>query len=67
MRTTEIRAVLFDVDDTLFDREEAQKKTLERIVARFTLELGCFEMSRLREAREESDRFATEDFEASVP
>jgi HAD superfamily hydrolase (TIGR01549 family) len=67
MRPQKIEAILFDVDDTLFDRACAQKTALELIVKRFPLVFGGCEMSRMLEAWRESDRFATADFEASAP
>ncbi len=42
-----IQAVLFDVDDTLFDRLAAQGMVLNRIVREFPLILGAFEIERV--------------------
>lgn len=62
-----IKAVLFDVDDTLFDREIAQAIALEILVKRFPELLGAFDMPRLKEAWQESDRLATAEFETNTP
>jgi putative hydrolase of the HAD superfamily len=62
-----IKAVLFDVDDTLFDREAAQGIVLKQIVARFPGVFGDLEMERIAAAFEESDYIITEDFEAGAP
>jgi len=67
MSSTNIKAILFDVDDTLFDRKTAQEKVLARIVQLLPQSFGRFEMSSLMEAWQESDRFASADFEASLP
>jgi putative hydrolase of the HAD superfamily len=67
MMPPDIKAVLFDVDDTLFDREAAQRITLEQIVKQLPEALGKYAMSRLMEVWLESDRFASADFVASPP
>jgi phosphoglycolate phosphatase-like HAD superfamily hydrolase len=61
-----IKAVLFDVDRTSFDRGLAQGKVLEIIVRRFSHILGAFEIERVAKAFAESDRVATEEFEAGA-
>jgi HAD superfamily hydrolase (TIGR01549 family) len=61
-----ITAVIFDVDDTLFDRELAQNKALEMLVDRFPQVLGGFTKERLKISWQESDRIAMTDFEASA-
>jgi len=62
-----IKAVLFDVDDTLFDRSLAQRKVLEIIVRQFPHIFDAFGIERVAEAFTESDRITTEDFEAGAP
>jgi len=62
-----IKAVLFDVDGTLFDRGLAQRKVLEIIVRQFSHIFGGFEMERVAKAFAESDRITTEEFEAGAP
>lgn len=62
-----IKAVLFDVDGTLFDRSLAQRRVLEVIVQQFPHIFGAFEMERVAEAFAESDRITTADFEAGIP
>ena len=61
------KAVLFDVDGTLFDRNAAQKMVLEQIVKRLPHIFGDCEMGSIIEAFMESDRIATEDFESGAP
>lgn len=62
-----IKAVLFDVDDTLFDRNVAQSAVLELIVKQIPQLFDVFEMERIVEAFAESDRLVIEDFEAGAP
>jgi len=62
-----IRAVLFDVDGTLFDRSLAQRKALEIVVRQFPHIFGAFGLERVAKAFTESDRITTEDFEAGAP
>jgi len=62
-----IKAVLFDVDDTLFDRNGAQGMVLELIVKQLPQVFDAFEMEHVLEAFAESDRLTTEDFEAGAP
>jgi len=61
-----IKAVLFDVDGTLFDRGLAQRKVLEIIVRQFSHIFGAFEIERVAKAFAESDRITTEEFEAGA-
>lgn len=61
-----IRAVLFDLDDTLFDRKAAQIMALELIVKRFPHIFGRFEKERVIEAFLESDRLLTSGFNAGA-
>jgi 5'-nucleotidase len=67
MSLRNIKAVLFDIDDTLYDRAGAQSIALELIVKRFSAVFGKIEKSRLNEAWQESDRLSTIDFEANPP
>jgi len=62
-----IRAVLFDVDGTLFDRSLAQRKVLEIVVQQFPHIFGAFGVERVAKAFTESDRITTEDFEVGAP
>jgi putative hydrolase of the HAD superfamily len=63
----DIKAVLFDVDGTLFDRGLAQRKVLEIIVGQFPHIFGAFEIERVAKGFAESDRITTEEFEAGAP
>lgn len=63
----DVRAVLFDVDDTLFDRKLAQNIALEQIVAQFPRLFQTLETERIAAAFTESDRITTRDFEAGAP
>lgn len=62
-----IKAVLFDVDGTLFDRSLAQRKVLDIIVRQFPRVFDAFGIERVAKAFADSDRITTEDFEAGVP
>jgi len=62
-----IRAVLFDVDGTLFDRSLAQRKVLDIIVRQFPHIFNIFEIERVAKAFADSDRITAADFEAGVP
>ena len=62
-----IRAVLFDVDDTIFDRKGAQSLVIEIIVRRLPEVFQSLEMERIRAAFEESDLIATRDFYSGAP
>lgn len=62
-----ISAVLFDLDDTLFDRNAAQGTVLDLIVKRFPHLFDVFEMERVAQAFAESDRLVDEDFNAGAP
>jgi len=62
-----LKAVLFDLDDTLFDRNWAQGMVLELIVKQLPHIFNVFEMESVIEAFIESDRLTTEDFEAGAP
>ena len=62
-----IKAVLFDLDDTLFDREAAQSMALELIVKRFPGIFNGLEMEDIEAAFIESDIVTSRDFDAGAP
>jgi HAD superfamily hydrolase (TIGR01509 family) len=62
-----IKAVLFDVDETLFDRNLAQRAVLEIIVKQLPGVFDAFKPERVLEAFLESDRIMTADFNAGAP
>ncbi len=62
-----IKAVLFDLDDTLFDRSKAQRLVLEGILRRFPAIFGSLPPERVARAFEESDRLAVAEFDAGAP
>ena len=59
-----LKAILFDIDDTLFDREAAQKLSLEFTVQKFLPLLGVFSKEKLKQAWEESDLMTVVEFNA---
>jgi putative hydrolase of the HAD superfamily len=62
-----IQAVLFDIDDTLFDRNLAQSIILESIVKRLPNVFQYLKMERILEAFLESDRLTVAAFNAGAP
>jgi HAD superfamily hydrolase (TIGR01549 family) len=62
-----IKVVLFDVDDTLFDRNLAQRKVLDLIISRLPDVFNGLEKEQVVEAFLESDSTATADFNAGAP
>ena len=62
-----IRAVIFDLDDTLYDRNAAQIQIVKLISERFPQTFQGLEEERILEAFLESDRLSTIDFEAGKP
>jgi putative hydrolase of the HAD superfamily len=62
-----MRAVLFDVDDTLFDRKGVQPLILEMIVKRLPELFKDLEIGSIAEAFVESDLITTRDFDAGAP
>jgi len=62
-----IKAILFDIDDTLYDRNLAQSMILERIVEKLPHVFESLPMDRVLRAFLESDRVATEAFYAGAP
>jgi len=62
-----IQAVLFDIDDTLYDRNLSQSLILERIVKKLPRIFQSIKMDRILEAFFESDRATTDAFNAGAP
>ena len=67
MMKKNIKAVLFDVDETLFDRAMAQKAVLALIVKQLPGIFSGLKPERVLEAYLESDRISTERFDAGAP
>jgi HAD superfamily hydrolase (TIGR01509 family) len=65
--STNIKAVLFDIDDTLFDRNLAQSIVLELILKKLPHVFRSLKMERITEAFFESDRISTEAFYTGAP
>ena len=61
-----IKAILFDVDDTLFDRKQAQLKVLHIIVDSLPEVFGALDFMRVAEASAESDRLIIAEFDAGI-
>ena len=62
-----IKAVLFDVDDTLFDRKLAQKEVCKLIVEQLPRVFNTFNMERIQEAFLKSDQISTDIFNSGAP
>jgi putative hydrolase of the HAD superfamily len=62
-----VRAVLFDLDDTLFDRNAAQIRVVELIMQRFPHLFQGFDIECVIAAFLESDRLSAEDFYTGEP
>jgi putative hydrolase of the HAD superfamily len=62
-----IKAVLFDLDDTLFDREAAQHMALRIIIERFPEIFNGLEQARITEAFLMSDRITSDEFNNGAP
>ncbi len=62
-----MKAIIFDLDDTLYDRNAAQIHTVKLLVERFPQTFQGIDEERLIEAFLESDRLITIDFEAGEP
>jgi HAD superfamily hydrolase (TIGR01509 family) len=60
-----IRAVLFDVDDTLFDRRRAQRKVARLLAVQFPDLFATLDICEVVTAFVESDRMATLEFEST--
>jgi HAD superfamily hydrolase (TIGR01509 family) len=67
MMKKNIKAVLFDVDDTLFDRKVAQKAVCNLIVEQMPRVFKAFEMERIQEAFLKSDQISTDIFNSGAP
>ena len=61
-----IKAVLFDVDDTLFDRKLAQKKVCNLIVEQLPRVFKALKMARIQEAFLKSDQISTDMFNSGA-
>ena len=62
-----IKAILFDIDDTLYDRNLAQSMILERIVKKLPHVFQSLPMDRIVKAFFESDRITVNAFNAGAP
>jgi HAD superfamily hydrolase (TIGR01549 family) len=67
MAITGVKAVLFDLDDTLYDRAGVQDKALEIIVKKLPVLFKGIEMERISAAFYESDMIVTVEFDAGAP
>ncbi len=67
MKRKIIKAILFDIDDTLYDRNLAQGMILERIVKKFPHVFQSLKTGRIMEAFFESDRITVDAFNAGAP
>jgi putative hydrolase of the HAD superfamily len=63
---TDIKAILFDIDDTLFDRKQAQLKVLHKIVDSLPEVFSTLDFHRVAEASAESDRLTIAEFDAGA-
>jgi len=61
------KAVIFDLDDTLFDRNAAQIKTVQIITEKLPHLFQQCSMENIKEAFLESDRLVTIEFDAGAP
>ena len=62
-----IKAVLFDVDDTLFDRKLVQMEVCKLIVKQLPRVFEAFNMERVQEAFLKSDKISTDIFNSGAP
>jgi putative hydrolase of the HAD superfamily len=62
-----IKALIFDIDSTLYDRKKAQVSILEKIIALYPMLFCSLKKERVLEAFLESDRIAVEAFDAGAP
>ena len=62
-----IKAVLFDVDDTLFDRKLAQKEVCKLIVKQLPRVFDAFDTERVQEEFLKSDQISTDMFSSGAP
>ena len=65
MRT--IKGIFFDIDDTLFDRELAQRKILRIIMERYAELFEEIHEERVLSGFLESDRVSNDEYEAGLP
>jgi HAD superfamily hydrolase (TIGR01549 family) len=63
---TKIKAILFDIDDTLYDREKNQPMVLDKIIERLPHIFGNLGKKQILEAFLESDRISTRDWEGGL-
>jgi len=61
-----LKAILFDVDDTLFDRKQAQLNVLHIIVDSLPEVFNTLDFNRVAEASAESDRLTIAEFDAGA-
>lgn len=61
------KAVIFDLDDTLFDREAAQIRVIELFTRRLPHIFQSYNIDNVIEAFKESDRLSVIDFEVGAP
>ena len=61
------KAVIFDLDGTLFDRNAAQIRVAELVMQRFSQSFQGLKTERVIEAFMESDRLSVVEFEAGAP
>jgi putative hydrolase of the HAD superfamily len=62
MNTKNIRAVIFDIDDTLFDRIKAQTLIIDIIIRKLPQAFGSLSRDKILDAFFESDRISTDAF-----
>jgi HAD superfamily hydrolase (TIGR01509 family) len=65
--TKNVKAILFDIDGTLFDRNLAQVKILQIIVDSLPEIFGALDIRRVRKAFSESDHLTTAEFDSGMP
>jgi putative hydrolase of the HAD superfamily len=63
---TKIKAILFDIDDTLYDRNKSQYLVLDKILEKLPQIFGDINKKRILDAFLESDRISTADWEAGL-
>lgn len=65
--TKNVKAILFDIDGTLFDRNLAQVKILQIIVDSLPEIFGALDIRRVHKAFSESDHLTTAEFDSGMP
>jgi putative hydrolase of the HAD superfamily len=63
---TEMKAILFDIDDTLYDRNKSQPLVLDKIVKLFPHLFSAMDKQLVLDTFLESDRISTKDWEAGL-